>query len=293
MARCSCGGSTCSCVIQGGNGITVDGSGSSSSPYVIEATGEFEGSIIAVPTDTLLLTTSGEGTTASPLIISGRVSMVMTDLEDVFDNVGPQEGEVPVWTTDHWEFKTPASAPPGVVNRGAGIIGDGSAANPLMAATSGVWQQGDMAGFPTDSKLGDSVYTDSLGQLRSRPQPVVRHLAAETIDLVAGWTLVTAVWQQYGPVITVYLNITRSGSSIPSNANGDIGNVTIGTLKAAVPKPLHPVGMSLYDGSPAIVHIVSGTGLVQLSGLSPNVTLASGRNLTLSASYLANTGVVL
>lgn len=33
--NCGCAGSACSCLIQGGNGVTVDGSGNSSDPYVI------------------------------------------------------------------------------------------------------------------------------------------------------------------------------------------------------------------------------------------------------------------
>jgi microcystin-dependent protein len=39
MARCSCSGTTCGCVIQAGAGITTEGSGSARDPYIITAEG--------------------------------------------------------------------------------------------------------------------------------------------------------------------------------------------------------------------------------------------------------------
>jgi hypothetical protein len=296
MARCSCGGSSCSCLIIEGAGISVTGAGSTTSPYVIEASGDFEGSIIAVSTDTLQLTTSGEGTSTNPLQITGRATVEMTDLLDVQDAVPPAEGEVPVWTVDHWEFKIPAAAPPGTVNRGAGLLGDGSAGNPLLAAISGIWGSGSMAGFPADTTLGIPVYTDSLGQLRARPIPVVRH-AAPPITPLPGWTTITpgGFWATWGSLVYISGYIRRTGATIPSSSNGNIADVGVGSLLPEIPRPMANTALPSWGGTAHQSALTSGGNFV-LGGLPPNVALAggpSGNYLAYTACYIANTGVVL
>lgn len=42
MPRCGCSGSSCSCLVVGGQGVTVTGVGSSQQPYSISATPKYE-----------------------------------------------------------------------------------------------------------------------------------------------------------------------------------------------------------------------------------------------------------
>jgi len=263
MARCSCGGGTCSCVIEGGAGIVVGGAGSSGNPYTIDATGDFTGSIIPIPTDTVLMSITGSGSDTDPILISARATVSMTELDDVLDAVPPAEGEVPVWTVDHWEFKTPASAPPGTVNRGAGLIGDGSAGNPLLAAISGNWQQGDMVGFPADTLTGMSIYTDVAGQLRTRPTPITRHAQDPVQSYSTGWAASaasTGFWAQWGPMVFVLFDVTRTGATIPGT---NPTNQLIGTMRTAMPAPLSSCGLGsgingpLFGGYVGVAKTVS------------------------------------
>lgn len=274
-------------MVEGGSGIEVSGAGSASSPYVIDATGDFSGSIVAVSSDTVQMTTSGVGTQLSPLTITARATMEFTDLLDVNDPVGaPSEGEVPVWTTDHWEFKIPASAPPGTVNRGAGLLGDGSAVSPLQVASSGTWQQGDMAGYPADTTLGNSIYTDSFGQLRARPIPIVKH-AVNPFAYLAGWTNISGYWLQWGPVITIAGYVRRTGSSI---SGGNFTDIDVGSLIPAIPKPMGNTTLAPWGGY-AHFSALRSDGLWKLGALNAGQTLVGGVNghyLSFQTTYIAS-----
>lgn len=292
MARCSCGGSTCSCRVVAGAGVEVSGNGSSATPYVIDATGDISGALIAISSDTLQLATTGEGTEANPMQITGHVTMELTDLLDVADPATPQEGEVPVWTTDHWEFKIPTAAPPGTVNVGAGILGDGSSGSPLMSAISGVWGSGSMAGFPADTTLGTPVYIDAFGQMRARPAPIVKH-AESPFAYNAGWTNLGGTWQQMGNLISIQGYVRRTGASI---SGGNIADIGVGTLISAIPRPisgnlaLAPWGGFLHASA------LTTAGAFVLGGL-PAGTFVGGVNgayLSYSLTYIAKvTGAVI
>lgn len=293
MARCSCGGGTCSCVIEAGAGIQVSGTGSTSSPYKIDATGDFTGSIIPVPTDTVLMSITGSGTDADPILISSRATVSMTELDDVSDATPPAEGEVPVWTVDHWEFKTPASAPPGTVNRGAGLLGDGSALSPLLAAVSGIWGSGDMAGFPTDTLLGQSIYTDVAGQLRTRPIPITRH-AEDPIQTYGADFKATnpggqAMWATWGPMVYLMCDVTYIG---PSKAGGNLSNITVASaLRTAMPNPLHYSGLGGGMAGPLISPFVTPGKFLQIGAIDSGYQLINNGRYWFSGVYMGNAAV--
>lgn len=67
MAKCGCAGQTCSCVITAGRNVQVTGTGSSSNPFVVSATGT---ALEVADTDTIDLSLTGEGTAVSPLVLT-------------------------------------------------------------------------------------------------------------------------------------------------------------------------------------------------------------------------------
>lgn len=73
MARCGCSGAApCSCFIEAGPGITVEGSGSPSTPYVISVD---SGAIEVNDTPTINMSITGSGTGGDPFIIFGSVKL--------------------------------------------------------------------------------------------------------------------------------------------------------------------------------------------------------------------------
>lgn len=169
MPRCDCaGGGTCSCLVQGGPNITVTGAGSATNPYVVTSTATLAGALVTVDTDTVDMHAVGSGTTDDPYVVSADAAISVEGLTDV-DASDLAVGDVLVWDGDTWVTAPPPVAPAGAVNVGAGLSGDGSAATPIKAATSGTWGVAPLAGLGSDSLVGQPIYVDSNGQLRAAP----------------------------------------------------------------------------------------------------------------------------
>lgn len=175
MAKDCCGQGSCSCLIQGGDGIVVSGSGAPNDPYIVKADfPDFSDLLTVQDTDSVNMNIQGSGIENDPFVLSASATLKLTALADVSDpQGGPAIGEVPTWVgagaAGHWEFQTPPPAPAGAVNVSNGISGVGSAPDPIKVATSGVWGTGPLAGLGSDSTIGAPIYIDSAGKVRSAP----------------------------------------------------------------------------------------------------------------------------
>lgn len=133
MARCGCSGTGCSCLVQGGTGIEVDGAGTENNPYVISSTGGGSGGgggLTVADTATIDMVLLGTGTTEEPYVLSGNATVSMDELLDVADQ-DPTEGQVLAWNGTVWQPIPATTAPAGAIAVGSGLLGDGSAGDPL------------------------------------------------------------------------------------------------------------------------------------------------------------------
>lgn len=136
MPKCGCSGDVCSCKIQAGTGIVVNGSGSANDPYVISMPSG--GTIQVSDTSSVNLTLLGSGSPGDPYILSATV--------DSFEFGGPgndianaatgsiTNGYVPIWnnTTQKWTPGPAATATPGALNvASSSFSGDGSSGSQL------------------------------------------------------------------------------------------------------------------------------------------------------------------
>src|SRR5678815_4690585 len=133
MPNC-CGGASCSCVIQGGSGITVTGAGTPASPFVLDAHQVFN----AVDNKTFDLSITGSGTTIDPWTV--QVTWATTAQLDDFPDVQaptPTNGQVLGWdnTLQKWTPRAPTTAAAGAVLHDTSLTGDGSSGAPLAVQT--------------------------------------------------------------------------------------------------------------------------------------------------------------
>jgi len=193
MARCRCTETVCSCVLAAGDGISIAGTGTQSSPWIITALPRATDTVDVQDTLSLDLTRTGRGIPGDPYVISGDVnlgplvSVVDTPTVDLTLGgsgtlgdpftltadaiVGPTinfvDGEDAAWTSSgtgtaldpltitvdvpclHCDApgnvgdvlalqadgtylpSPPVTAPVGAIFVAQGLIGDGSAGNPL------------------------------------------------------------------------------------------------------------------------------------------------------------------
>lgn len=160
MARCRCAEeSVCTCVIRAGQGVTIEGSGAPSSPWVITATANSSGTIEVADTPSVDMTTTGVGVLGDPLIISAHalIGALLQFLDNPFGvdftatgagteaspmvvsaavprldlATTPTNGFVLAFDGTRYVPVPPSTVPIGAVNVGVGMLGDGSSGNPL------------------------------------------------------------------------------------------------------------------------------------------------------------------
>lgn len=161
-----CGGTSCSCAVKVGPGLTLSGSGGLDNPFLISLDGAIEDSLGVQDTPTVNLQLTGSGAPSDPYRLSAFATMSVADLTDVSDpEGGPSAGDTIVWVTagvatPRFEFRPPPPNPAGAVNVGAGIVGTGALGSPIAAALVGT-----SAGDPAASGL--EVFVDEFGDLRA------------------------------------------------------------------------------------------------------------------------------
>lgn len=172
MARSCVCTDTCSCVIVAGENITVTGVGSNAKPYQIDAKA-LTTAIEAADSPSVDLTLVGQGTPEDPYILTAEATVALQGLTDV-ESGSPEVGEGPIWNGTQFVYSVPSVAP-GQVSAGDGLLGDGSALNPLRVRTSGAWGTSPLtaAEQPAGQDGGLLIYLDSAGALRAqRPKTV-------------------------------------------------------------------------------------------------------------------------
>lgn len=208
MARCGCAGQTCSCLIQGGDGIEVSGSGTVSDPYIVATEGiDIAGSIQFIDTDTVDFTVTGSGTEANPYSISADATLALDDLTDV-DAAAPADNYVLAWNGTAWVPAPPATVDPGAISVAEPIVGTGQAADPIgLDLQTSEWITGDgTAANPLDIDLRYAVGTAEVPNVPSGGAGSV------AVTFPAGRFVRT-------PYITLGMYSSVTGSRFPSHAN--------------------------------------------------------------------------
>lgn len=315
MPRCDCAGGQCSCVVIGGSGATVTGAGSTSNPYIVSADPQLTTALRVADSPTVDMRAVGNGTEEDPLIISADATVSMDDLTDV-EAASPAVGDTLSWNGQEWVTGAPPVVPPGAINVGAGLTGDGSVEEPVRAAVSGVWGSPPLDDYGDDSTTGLAVYVDANGQLRAEPRDTSGTVTWDEItgkpssfptswddvsgkpsswprtgvgsgilNVASGWQLDWENGQRIGQVATVVLRVTRTGGAINSPASGNIVNSRIGQL-GEVWQPFYQGSMSTTSTGPLVMGYADGSG-VWVSAVNPDRSIVNGMSITLGGTWVS------
>lgn len=297
MARCGCAGTNCSCLIQGGSGVTVEGAGTETNPYVISSTGGGGGGggfLTVTDTQTVDLNLTGSGSEETPYRLTANATVAMENLVD-YSGADPTNGQVLAWNGNAWQPVPATTAPPGAIAVGTGLLGDGSSGDPVRL------DPGSTAGFvvPTGTIMAYAGDVAPDGWLLCNDTAVGRGQYADLFALI-GTT--------YGP---------GNGSTtfnVPNLVNrGPVGAGSSYDLAEQVGSPTHTHSQSAHThpipghthSIPAHNHNLDNNGYAKISLWSNNfwtqrITIptwqASWRTIGINqgdSSARINTGVPL
>lgn len=188
---CSKGG--CTCKVEAGAHIQVEGSGAPSNPLVISADFDFA----SIDNDTFNLILTGSGTDELPyqLEVEFADTAQLADLPDVSDTA-PSNGQVLKWNsgTSLWEPGAPTTASAGSVEHDDSLTGDGSAGTPLAVVANAdrfLVSDADGVGI-SDVGINQLVrhFTNNAARVAADPAPTLGALS--TLDTAPGlydrWT---------------------------------------------------------------------------------------------------------
>lgn len=184
MSKC-CGESGCSCVVQAGGGITIEGSGSSSDPFTISSQVDLRATDNAV----FNVTVAGAGTTVSPWAVSVDYAATakLDDIPDVFAP-SPTNGYVLTYNVSlsRWEAGPPATLAPGLMLTDGSLSGDGSAGAPLQVredANRGLTTTGSGLGLD-DQTISETIrhFADEAARDAADPAPLLNALSMLDTD---------------------------------------------------------------------------------------------------------------
>lgn len=207
MARCSCVGGQCNCLVVAGEGQIVTGSGHPSDPYIVTNTG-IRGALKVQDTQTVDMVLNGNGVATDPYLVFANATVrLLVDMVDMGVGQTADPGDTVIVQPDGtWNLGPPPITPAGAVNTRGGIQGDGTFVAPIEVAVSGVWGTPPLDGQGPDSTIGTVIYVDSAGKLRAAPSQV----QTVTWDSIQGKpTTFASTWDQ----------VTGKPTSFPTDWN--------------------------------------------------------------------------
>jgi hypothetical protein len=108
---------------------------------------------------------------------------------------------------------------------------------------------------------------------------------AAALVIAANWTLTVCTVVRRGKFVQFAAQVVRINSAIAGTADGNIGNLTIGTVVAGY-RPAYEVGISSRATGPIWGGYVNQAGVFGICALVPNYTLPINGTLTASACYM-------
>lgn len=280
MARCGCAGTSCSCVLQAGAGITVDGAGTETNPYIISGGEGGGGGVLTVlDTQTVDLSLLGAGTTASPYILSANATLALDELVDV-TATDPVDGYVLAWNGTAWQPIPPTTAPIGAIAVGDGLLGDGSAGDPIRLDPAAI------SGFvvPTGTVVPFAGTTTPTGYLPCNDTPVGRAAFADLFAVIG-----TTYGAGNG---TTTFNVPNMVSRAAVGAGVfDLGTpVGNATHTHSTPAHTHPVVSHTHE-VPAHEHELGADGRAQITLAQDEIFMRRVSTTAWNANIRTNTNL--
>lgn len=184
---------------------------------------------------------------------------------------------MPQTPTYGFEYETPQSKP------GVTLTGDIDGSSPILA------EQVETVIAGIDSRVASAEEDISILQTGAAHDTGWIALA---VTASAGFSTVTALYRQWGPVVSIRVEFTRTGADIVANSQGNIVGdpslCTIDNVDARTSEQfVATINASVTSGS----GIMSTAGNISIADLNSNSVIATDNTVRVTSTYFVNTFV--
>lgn len=161
---------------------------------------------------------------------------------------------MPETQTYGFEYETPQSKP------GITLTGDIDGSAPILA------EQVDAALAGVDSRL-----TGAEGAIATLQAGVVSDSGWIPLSVTAagGYSVVLQQYRHWGPIVSIMIDLTRTGGAFPANSAGNVTDTTMCTINTTVARPSQQTHC-LFNAT-----VTSGTVRINTSGVVTVVDMHS------------------
>lgn len=173
-----------------------------------------------------------------------------------------------------FEYETPQSKP------GITLTGDIDGSAPILA------EQVDSALAGVDSRL-----TAVEGSVATLEAGVVHDSGWLNLSVApaGGYTVLSAIYRRWGPLVSVYIQLERTGGAFPANSAGNVTDTNICTINTTEVRP------SQLTHALVRITVTSGTvdmgtnGVVTIVDMRSNSVISTGDDLRIAHTYFTST----
>lgn len=181
---------------------------------------------------------------------------------------------MPMTPTYGFEYETPMTKP------GITLTGDSDGSSPILA------EQVEVALAGVDSRLAGAEGDISVLQGESASDTGWQTL---TVAAAGGYNVLNSIYRHWGPLISIYIQLERTGGTFPANSAGNVTDTTLCTINTIDARPSQQCHcicrITLTSGTVDI-----GTnGVVTIVDMHSNSAISTNDNVRIQHTYFGPT----
>ena len=182
---------------------------------------------------------------------------------------------MPMTPTYGFEYETPLSKP------GITLTGNSDGLTPILA------EQVEVVIAGIDSRVSSAE--GDIAALQATDASDTGWLTMSAAAAV-GWTLTSAVYRLWGPIVGIRVEYERTGADIVANAQGNVvGDPLIATISTIAARPSQQELIVIHSSLTSGMGTISTTGLINLTDMHSSSTISTGNFVRVSGTYFGTT----
>ena len=181
---------------------------------------------------------------------------------------------MPQTPTFGFEYETPQTKP------GITLTGDSDGTSPILA------EQVDLALAAVDSRLATVENDVAVIQ----PQiPSDTGWIALSVAAAGGYSLSSALYRHWGPVVMVQIVLERTGGNFTANAQGNVTDTTICTINTTDARPVNQTYTAIQATLTSGSALVNANGTVVIADMHSTSVINTNDLVRITTTYFVST----